>query len=52
MVRTLVVVVAIEADVEVGAAFRTTLSKCDGYPSADLRYGYLIFAVKAGHIHN
>jgi hypothetical protein len=49
--RSLVVVFAIETDVEVRAAFRATLSECEGYPSADLRHGDIIFAVKAGHIH-
>lgn len=51
MMRSLVVVFAIETDVEVRAAFRATLSECEGYPSADLRHGDIIFAVKAGHIH-
>lgn len=42
---------AIETHVEVRAASRATLSECEGYPSADLRHGDIIFAVKAGHIH-
>lgn len=48
----LVVVFAIEADVEVCPALRTTLSESDGYPPSNFRGRKLTFAVKARHVHD